>query len=97
MKFMLLFLHILYGKLISLFFFLKKRLLYSLSFIAFSLGGVITRAALSYLWKLKHKFMTFITLGSPHLGYVYNTSKLIETGFCFLIFDKNFFNRNVIS
>ena len=28
--------------------------------------------------------MTLITLGSPHLGYIYNTSKLVETGMWFL-------------
>lgn len=30
--------------------------------------------------------MTFMTLGTPHLGYVYNTSKLIETGYCLFQF-----------
>ncbi len=51
-----------------------------LSFIAHSLGGIIIRAALPHLECFSDKMHLFITLGSPHLGYMYNKSKLIDTG-----------------
>ena len=51
-----------------------------ITFIGYSLGGVIVRAALPYLDKLKDKFHGFISLCSPHLGYMYKTSKLFSTG-----------------
>ena len=38
------------------------------------------RAALPYLDKLKDKFHGFVSLCSPHLGYMYKTSKLFSTG-----------------
>ena len=43
-----------------------------ISFIAHSLGGIIVRTALPFLDEHKHKFHNFITLSSPHLGYMYN-------------------------
>lgn len=55
-----------------------------LSFIAHSMGGIITRAALPHLEKYKKQFYTLMTLSSPHLGYMYNTSKLIGAGMWFL-------------
>ena len=53
-----------------------------LSFVGFSLGGLITRAALPHLAQFKQKFHTYISLSSPHLGYMYhsNSTKLFETG-----------------
>ena len=38
------------------------------------------RAALPGLEKLKDKFHGFVSLCSPHLGYMYKTSKLFSTG-----------------
>lgn len=55
-----------------------------LSFIAHSMGGLITRAALPLLEKHKKQMYTFMTLSSPHLGYMYNTSKLVGAGMWFL-------------
>ena len=43
-----------------------------ISFIAHSLGGLISRAALPYLQDHHKKMCNFITLSSPHLGYMYN-------------------------
>lgn len=40
----------------------------------------MVRAALPYLDKLKDKFHGFVSLCSPHLGYMYKTSKLFSTG-----------------
>ncbi|CAI2387750.1 unnamed protein product [Moneuplotes crassus] len=52
-----------------------------LSFIGHSMGGIIIRAALPHLEKkYKEQMFTFISLSSPHLGYMYNASKIISTG-----------------
>jgi alpha-beta hydrolase superfamily lysophospholipase len=51
-----------------------------LSFIGHSLGGVIIRSALPFLEKYKNQMYTFFTLSSPHLGYMYNSSKVIDAG-----------------
>jgi triacylglycerol esterase/lipase EstA (alpha/beta hydrolase family) len=55
-----------------------------LSFVGFSLGGLIARAAFPHLEHLATKFYTFISLSSPHLGYMYNSNKLFETGMWFI-------------
>lgn len=55
------------------------------SFIGHSLGGVIIRAALPHLIDdLKDKFYTFLSLSSPHMGYMYNSNKLFDAGMWFL-------------
>ena len=51
-----------------------------ISFIGHSLGGLIIRACLPELEKLQKKMWAFVTLSSPHLGYLYNNSKIINTG-----------------
>jgi len=43
-----------------------------ISFIAHSLGGLITRAALPYLEEFSDKMYNYFSLSSPHLGYMYN-------------------------
>ena len=55
-----------------------------ISFIAHSLGGLISRAALPYLEEHRSKMFNFITLSSPHMGYMFNTSTIIDTGIWFL-------------
>lgn len=55
-----------------------------ISFIGHSMGGLICRASFPHMADLSHKFHTFVTLGTPHLGYMYNSSKLFETGMWFL-------------
>ena len=47
--------------------------------VCHSLGGVIGRACLKYLQLHKDKFNYFISLCSPHLGYLYHSSTLIST------------------
>jgi len=51
-----------------------------LTFIGHSLGGLIIRAALPLLEKYSDKFHGFLTLCSPHLGYMYKAGKLFSTG-----------------
>ena len=51
-----------------------------ISFLGHSLGGLIIRAALPHLEEYENKMYTFMTLSSPHLGYVYTKSKIIEAG-----------------
>ncbi len=55
-----------------------------LSFIGHSLGGIIIRAALPYLDEYSSKMHLYMTLASPHLGYMYNSSKLVDAGMWFL-------------
>ena len=55
------------------------------SFIGHSLGGLIIRAALPHLeGELKDKFFTYMSLSSPHMGYMYNSNKLFDAGMWFL-------------
>lgn len=49
-------------------------------FLGHSMGGVIIRSALPRLEKYKQYFHSFITLSSPHLGYTYSSSTLIDAG-----------------
>ena len=51
-----------------------------ISFIGHSLGGLIIRACLPELDKFAKKMWAFVTLSSPHLGYLYNNSKIVNTG-----------------
>lgn len=51
-----------------------------ISFIGYSLGGCIVRAALPHLHSFRDKFHAFVSLSSPHLGYLYNKGKLFSTG-----------------
>ena len=51
-----------------------------ISMIGHSLGGLIIRSALPGLSKFKDKMFTFMSLSSPHLGYMYTGSKIIEAG-----------------
>lgn len=51
-----------------------------MSFIGHSLGGLIIRAALPHLAEYAPKFFTYMSLGSPHLGYMYNSNKLFDAG-----------------
>jgi hypothetical protein len=51
-----------------------------LTFIGHSLGGLIIRAALPYLEKFKDKMHGYLSLCSPHLGYMYKSSKIFNAG-----------------
>jgi pimeloyl-ACP methyl ester carboxylesterase len=61
-----------------------NRSLGRLSFIGHSMGGLIIRAALPYLENYSSKMHMYISLSSPHLGYMYNSSKIIDAGMWFL-------------
>lgn len=54
------------------------------SFIGHSLGGVISRAALIFLEEFRTMMFSFVSLSSPHLGTVKNSSFLVNTGMFFL-------------
>ena len=43
-----------------------------ISFVGHSLGGLIIRASLPHLAEYSEKFHTLLTMGSPHLGYMYS-------------------------
>ena len=58
----------------------KKMFLQKLSFIGHSLGGIIVREALKSLGAFRNKMHAYISLGSPHLGYMYNSSSLVDAG-----------------
>lgn len=58
------------------------------------MGGVITRAALPHLAEFKLNMFTFVSLSSPHVGYGYNNSLLIDAGrvdlqFRVVVFEAN--------
>lgn len=44
---------------------------YKLSFIGHSMGGLIVRTALCYLENISRNLHSFISLSTPHLGYLY--------------------------
>jgi surfactin synthase thioesterase subunit len=52
---------------------------FEVSFICHSMGGLIARASLKYLQSHKTRFNHFVTICSPHLGYLYHSSALIST------------------
>lgn len=52
--------------------------------VGHSMGGLIIRSALPRLEKYKKYFHSLITLSSPHLGYSYSDSKLIDAGLWFM-------------
>lgn len=51
-----------------------------LSFIGYSLGGIIARASLPHLQQYASKLHTFMTLSTPHISFLYSESKLIDAG-----------------
>lgn len=51
-----------------------------ITFIGHSLGGLIIRAALPHLTNYKDIMHSFITLSTPHLGYIYSPSRLVDAG-----------------
>jgi len=57
---------------------------FKLSFIGHSLGGVVVRAALPYLENFRGRMHNLLTIGSPHLGYLYHSSIIVKTGMWFL-------------
>ena len=59
----------------------KGRLvLKKLSFVGHSLGGIIVREAIQHLKEFTDHLHGYVSLGSPHLGFLYNSSTLIDAG-----------------
>lgn len=44
------------------------------------MGGVIIRAAIPHLKEFSDKFSSFITFSSPHLGFLYGSSNIVDAG-----------------
>lgn len=44
------------------------------------MGGLIIRSSLPYLSEYKDKMFSYFSLSSPHLGYMYNSSKIVDAG-----------------
>lgn len=55
-----------------------------LTFVGHSLGGIIIRESLKHLTQFRNQMHGFVSLSSPHLGFLYNSSSLIDAGMWFL-------------
>ena len=44
------------------------------------MGGLIIRAALPHLAEFSQQFYTYMTLSTPHLGYMTSSGKLFDAG-----------------
>ena len=53
---------------------------YKISFLGHSMGGLIIRSALLHLQHLYQHFHSYLSICTPHLGYLYKTSKLVQAG-----------------
>lgn len=62
----------------------KTLYLKKLSFVGHSLGGLIIRSALPLLLHYRDYFFGYMSMGSPHLGYMYNSNSLVSAGMWFL-------------
>jgi hypothetical protein len=51
-----------------------------LSFVGHSMGGIIIRSALSYIKNIDPYLYTYMSFSSPHLGYLYEPSALVQAG-----------------
>ncbi len=51
-----------------------------ISFVGHSIGGLIIRSALPHLMDYSEKFFIFMSLSTPHLGYVYSSSTIVDAG-----------------
>lgn len=52
--------------------------------VGHSMGGLILRAALPFLTDYNDCLGTFMTFGSPHLGYLQGIKTMIKTGLWFI-------------
>ena len=57
-----------------------KKLNSRISFVGHSLGGLIIRAAIPNLKEYSKKLFCYISLCTPHLGYIFTKSKLVDVG-----------------
>ncbi|EGR33266.1 serine esterase, putative [Ichthyophthirius multifiliis] len=63
---------------------LGSKKLQRLSFVGHSLGGLIIRSALPHLQDLEQYFHAFITFSTPHLGFMFSQSKMVNAGLWFM-------------
>ena len=52
----------------------------SISMIGYSMGGLVFRAALPFLEDFKDYFNGFMTIATPHLGYMNTVSNILTAG-----------------
>ena len=52
--------------------------------VGHSMGGVIIRSALPRLEKYKNCMHSFMSFSSPHIGYTYSKSRLVDIGLWYL-------------
>ena len=55
-----------------------------INFIGHSMGGVIARASLKYLEDFNKQMGFFMSLSTPHLGYLNGVDTMIRTGLWFM-------------
>ncbi|KAL4470949.1 hypothetical protein ABPG72_013536 [Tetrahymena utriculariae] len=63
---------------------LYGRKLKRLSFVGHSLGGLILRSALLHLTMYQEFFFNFVTFSTPHLGFLFSQSKMVDAGLWFM-------------
>lgn len=56
------------------------KLSFKLSFIGHSMGGLIVRSAIPRLQEYCLNFHSYISICTPHLGYLYEPTSLIKVG-----------------
>lgn len=44
------------------------------------MGGIIIRSALSYIRNIDQYLYTYMSFSSPHLGYLYEPSAIVQAG-----------------
>jgi hypothetical protein len=44
------------------------------------MGGIIIRSALSYIRNIDQYLWSYLSFSSPHLGYLYEPSAIIQAG-----------------
>ncbi len=62
----------------------KGTIITGISFISYSIGGLIARAALAYLEDYKSLFRAYISISTPHLGLAEAPDNIITKGKVFL-------------
>ena len=61
-----------------------------ISFVGYSLGGILAREAVKHLSRYKHLMHLFVSFASPHAGICEASNRLVRTGIWFLTnFEKN--------
>lgn len=69
-----------------------------LSFIGFSMGGIIARSVLKYLQAFRQKFYLLLSFSSPHLGLSFCDGSLFNLGVWFIqVFNKKKSSINQLS